>query len=108
MTANDIRKQMKKHSFIENNGKILRMLNMMDSKEHKIGSIQYIMHDVPLDELRNCFHYLHDSGYIRIDHPEGAGCIGEDREAYSQVKLEVTNIGMELLMGVKDNPAVEM
>lgn len=108
MNPHDIQKQMQKHSFIENNGMILRMLNMLDNKGHKIGSIRYIMHDTPLDELRNSFHYLHDSGYIRIQHPEGAACIGQDKDAYSQVKVELTHKGMDLLMGITDNPAVDV
>jgi hypothetical protein len=108
MNAQEMQKQIQKHSFIENNGKILRLIHMMDSKEHKIGSIRYILHDVPLEELRNSFHYLHDSGYVRIDHPEGAACIGEDKDNYSRVKVEITSSGMEILMGVKSNPAVEM
>lgn len=108
MKNTDLAKRMQKRAFIENNSKILRYLNMLDSKEHKIGSIHYIMHDVALDDLRNSFHYLHDSGYIRIQHPDGAACFGLDKDTWSDIRLAITSKGMDLLMGITENPAVDV
>ena len=108
MDIAEAKKQMHKQNFIHLNGAIMRTLNILECKEQTLWSLRYILHEASLEELRNSFHYLQDSGYIRIQHPEGAACMRADKEEYSHVKVEITHQGMDLLMGITDNPAVEI
>ena len=102
-----IMQHIKKGRFISTNGKILRILNMIDIKERYLNSLCTVMQDVTMNDFRNSLLYLLESGYIRLDHPDGAACL-ETGPLDVPVGVEITGTGLELLMGIKDNPAVEV
>lgn len=102
-----INKLMEQHNFTQNNGYILRTLHILSPKERRLGSIRFLMKDIPIKDLRNSLLYLQEADYIRIDHPDGAGCLNEKNEV-GGVKVSITSQGMELLMGLKDNPAIDV
>ena len=108
MNEKDIKRQVKTHIFKETNGRILRILNILDYKERTVGSVFYVMEDVPREELGNSLRYLLDSGYIRIPDTKDAALLDVMEEENSARKLVITHTGMELLEGVKSNPAVDM
>lgn len=107
MDKEQIKRSVERGNFIENNGKILLVLNLMDVKERTLSNLCVVMHDVSVSDFRNSLLYLLESGYIRLDHPDGAACI-EAGPLDTPVGISITSDGMELLMGIKENPAVEV
>ncbi|MDL2327573.1 hypothetical protein LJC64_02805 [Ruminococcaceae bacterium OttesenSCG-928-A11] len=107
MTNDELREDLKRQQFIANNGQVLRTLNLLDFKERLVYNIYYIMRDVQPADLLNSLIYLSEAGYIEIQHKDGPGCIGE-HPLSCRVPVSITRTGIELLMGLAENPAVEV
>lgn len=108
MNEKHIRQQIETHAFKDTNGKILRTLNVLNHSERTIRSIIYVMDDVPHKELENSLHYLLESGYIRIPNVKESALLDVMDEENTVRKLVITNTGMELLEGVRNDPSVDM
>lgn len=98
----DIEKQMqliKAGNFKENNGSVMRTINMLRHKYHKLKSVKYALPDISEGEVLDSVNYLHEAGYIHLRNvitkqPSTlADCDFDDLEA------KLTAKGISLLAG---------
>lgn len=98
----DIEKQMqliKAGNFKENNGSVMRTINMLRHKYHKLKSVKYALPDISEGEVLDSVNYLHEAGYIHMRNvitkqPSTlADCDFDDLEA------KLTAKGISLLAG---------
>jgi DNA-binding HxlR family transcriptional regulator len=94
--------------FAENNGKILRTINILLGKNIKIKSLQFALSDINTGVLAESLFYLQDAGYIKA------------RNIYSKIDADLTDSdekdtevrltakGIQLLKGYEYNPAVSI
>lgn len=108
MDVDTIKKCLQSNTFRYNNGQILLALNIMDPKECTVGNIAYLRRSEAKEIVQSCLNYLADAGYIRITGPKGETFSGVLEEGNRNFRIAITHTGFELLMGIKDNPAVEV
>lgn len=105
----DMEKQMqliKAGSFKENNGSVMRTINMLRHKYHKLKSVKYALPDISEGEVLDSVNYLHEAGYIHLRNvitkqPSTlADCDFDDLEA------KLTAKGISLLAGGITDPCI--
>lgn len=105
----DMEKQMqliKAGNFKENNGSVMRTVNMLRHKYHKLKSVKYALPDISEGEVLDSVNYLHEAGYIHLrnvitKHPsELADSDFDDLEA------KLTAKGISLLAGGITDPCI--
>ena len=53
MDADNLRKHLQQYTFRENNGKIMRTVNMLKPQESTVGNIQILMNGEPCEAVQN-------------------------------------------------------
>lgn len=108
MDADNLRKQLQQYTFRENNGKIMRTVNILKPQESTVGNIQILMQGEPSEAVQNSLNYLTEAGYIRIVGPKGEPFPGQIDDTCKGYHIMLTAAGLELLMGVQESPAVDV
>lgn len=105
----DIEKQMqliKAGNFKENNGSVMRTINILRHNYHKLKSVKYALPDISEGEVLDSVNYLHEAGYIHLRNvitkqPSTlADCDFDDLEA------KLTAKGISLLAGGVTDPCI--
>lgn len=105
----DMDKQMqliKAGNFRENNGSVMRTVNMLRHKYHKLKSVKYALPDVSGGEVLDSINYLYEAGYIHLrsiltkEPATLADCDFEELEA------KLTAKGISLLAGGITDPCI--
>ncbi|NBI78570.1 type VI secretion protein [Anaerotruncus colihominis] len=93
-------------SFVHNNGKVLRTVNILRLKYNKLTGVQSVLEDdgIAEDEFLDSVNFLAEEGYIhlrRISTRESAALADTD---YTALEAKLTGKGIRLLAGgVKDD-----
>lgn len=107
----DIEKQMqliKAGNFRENNGYVMRTINMLRHKYHKLKSVKYALPDISEGEVLDSVNYLHEAGYIHLR------CILTKESAtlsdydFDELEAKLTAKGISLLAGSIADPCIEI
>ena len=65
----DMEKQMqliRAGNFKENNGSVMRTINMLRYQYHKLKSVEYALPDITKGEITDSVNYLYEAGYIHL------------------------------------------
>lgn len=108
MDADNLKKQLQQYTFRENNGKIMRTVNILKPQESTVGNIRLLMQGEPHEAVQNSLNYLTEAGYIRIAGPKGEPFPGQLDEACKGYRITLTAAGMEVLMGIQESPTVDV
>lgn len=111
MTDRELQRQMEKQklnagNFIANNGKVLRVINILRIKYNKLDGVQRVLKDngVSEDEFLDSVNFLSEEGYIdlrEISSKEPASIADTD---YELIEAKLTGKGIRLLAGgISDN-----
>lgn len=57
---------MKAGAFKDNNGSVMRTINMLRHQYHKLKSVRYALPDISEGEILDSVNYLHEAGYIHL------------------------------------------
>lgn len=105
MNPETLMKKARAANFIENNGKVLRGINMLRTDYNKLSSIRTAL-GLDADDFADSVYYLIESGYIRIR------CIDTQKAAeladypMDEIEGKLTQKGIQLLAGVIDDPCI--
>ena len=92
-------------NFVENNGKVLRGINMIRIDYNKLSSIRTAL-GIDDDEYADSVNYLIESGYIRIRHIDTQKAVELADYPMDEIEGKLTQKGIQLLAGVIDDPCV--
>ena len=97
-------------SFIHNNGKVLRTVNILRLKYNKLTGVQNVLEDdgIAEDEFLDSVNFLAEEGYIhlrRISNKEPAALADT---AYTALEAELTGKGIRLLAGGIEDDMIEV
>jgi len=108
MDRAELQRRIDAGNFAENNGCVLRTINILVGKDIKISSLQYALPSIDAAELSESLFYLQDSGYIksRNIYSKAAADIADCE--YGDTEVRLTAKGMQLLKGFESNPAVKV
>lgn len=105
----DMEKQMqliKAENFRENNGSVMRTVNMLRHKYHKLKSVKYALPDVSEGEVLDSINYLYEAGYIHLrniitkEQATLADC------EFDELEAKLTAKGISLLAGGITDPCI--
>lgn len=108
MNNNEIKAKMRAGRFVKNNGRVLRIINLLRYKYEKLEEVKYALDDMPENEYLDSLNYLTEAGYIQLR------CISDKRIAeiadvdYTQLEAKLTEKGIRLLAGEISDSLVEV
>lgn len=99
--------KMRAGRFIENNGRILRAINVLHEKYVALSGILYALPEIDEDDLCKAVNYLDEQGYIRIREMQSKLQASISDVPYTELEAKLTGKGIQLLAGLLKDPAVK-
>lgn len=93
--------------FIENNGKVLRGVNMLRTDFNKLSSIRAAL-GLDIDDFTDCINYLIESGYIRIRNIDTKKDTELADNGLDEIEGKLTAKGIQLLAGAVEDPCINI
>lgn len=91
--------------FANNNGKVLRGINMLRIGYNRLSSIRQAL-DIDPDDFADCVNYLIESGYIRIRNIDTKHEVELSAFPMDELEAKLTREGIQLLAGVIEDPCI--
>lgn len=95
-------------NFVENNGSVLRTVNLLKTKYNKLKSIQYALNNIDRNEISNSINYLYEAGYLHLRHTENKQPSSLADDDFDVLEGKLTAKGIQLLAGVIQDECVEI
>lgn len=94
-------------NFVENNGSVLRTVNILKTKFNRLKDIKYAL-NIEKNDIENSINYLYEAGYLHlrnIDSKQPSGLADDD---FDELEGKLTAKGIQLLAGVIQDECVEI
>lgn len=105
MNPDTILKKTRAANFMDNNGKVLRGINMLRTGYNKLSSIRTAL-GFDTDDFADSVNYLTESGYIRIRHCDTRKDAELADYPMDEIEGKLTAKGIQLLAGVLSDPCI--
>jgi hypothetical protein len=101
MDKEAIMRKMRAGNFKENNGIVLRTINILRHEYNKLKGISYALPNLDADEFLDSVNYLHEAGYIHLRDTEtkAEAVTGLADIDWRQLEGKLTAKGIRLLAG---------
>lgn len=96
----EIKKRIRAGEFIDNNGTVLRAINVLRHEYHKITGLPYALLSLQEDEILDSVNYLWEAGYIHLRDCETKELVlygMADIRDYRRLEAKLTAKGISLL-----------
>lgn len=94
--------------FKKTNGKILRIINMLEGEYTNLGIIYDILNNIRLDEFHRSVVYLLKAKYIEIRNEDTKELVNSENISNKNCEATLTASGIRLSMGFTEDEAIEM
>ena len=108
MDKETLNKRISAGNFVENNGSVLRTVNLLKTKYNKLKSIQYALNNIDRNEISNSINYLYEAGYLHLRHTESKQPSSLADDDFDVLEGKLTARGIQLLAGVITDECVEV
>lgn len=108
MDEQELRRRIAAGAWAENNGKVLRTINILMGKDIKLRSLQYALSDLTDADLAKSLYYLQEAGYLHARKIYGKAAADVADADYDDTEVRLTAEGMRLLEGYASDPAVKV
>lgn len=95
-------------NFIENNGRVLRTINILRHTYNKLKGIKYALEDISEDELLDSINFLYEEGYIQLRNAVTKEASDIADSNYTALEAKLTGKGIRLLAGGIHDPLVSI
>lgn len=100
----DIIKKIRAGNFKENNGHVIRTINILRDKPVKLKDIKYALTKIAECDIVDSVNFLQEEGYIRLRHIESKIETTLADAEFEQLEAKVSGKGIRLLNGsIKDD-----
>lgn len=96
--AEKIKQKIENGNFIKNNGRILKMLNVMSGEFKKLTELKYVLSDMEEYEIVKSIDYLFESGYIKLRNYETKQPAALADTPFKYLSAKLTNTGIQVLV----------
>ena len=103
-----LNKRISAGNFVENNGSVLRTVNILKTKYNKLKNISYALDRVDRTEIENSINYLYEAGYLHLRHIENKQPTTLADTDFDMIEGKLTAKGIQLLAGVVNDECVEV
>lgn len=107
----DMEKQMqliRAGNFKENNGSVMRTINMLRTQYHKLKSVEYALPNISKSEITDSVNYLYEAGYIHLRDimtKEPTTLADSD---FDDLEAKLTAKGISYLAGGINDPCIRL
>lgn len=107
ITREELKKRIDASNFIQNNGRVLRAINILRCKYNKLKDIEYAL-DIPHDEIVDCVNYLHECEYIKLRHTisKQDTCLADSD--FEEIEAKLSADGIKLIAGKKTDECIDI
>lgn len=107
MNPEKMMKKARAANFIENNGRVLRGINMIRTDFNRLSSIRMAL-NFDEDDFTDSVNYLIESGYIRIRHCDTHSEAELADYPLDELEGKLTAKGIQLLAGAVSDPCINV
>lgn len=94
-------------NFVENNGSVLRTVNILKTKFNRLKDIRYALH-IEKNDIENSINYLYEAGYLHLRNTESKQPSSLADTDFDELEGKLTARGIQLLAGVIQDECVEV
>lgn len=94
-------------NFVENNGSVLRAVNILKTKFNRLKDIKYAL-NIEKNDIENSINYLHEAGYLHLRNSENRQPSSLADDDFDVLEGKLTAKGIQLLAGVIQDECVEI
>ena len=94
-------------NFVENNGSVLRAVNILKTKFNRLKDIKYAL-NIEKNDIENSINYLHEAGYLHLRNLENKQPSSLADDDFDALEGKLTAKGIQLLAGVIQDECVEI
>ena len=94
-------------NFVENNGSVLRTVNILKTKFNRLKDIKYAL-NLEKNEIENSINYLYEAGYLHLRNLETKQPSSLADTDFDELESKLTAKGIQLLAGVIQDECVEV
>jgi len=103
MTEQEMKSKIRAGNFVENNGRVLRAINVLRTKYSKLSGIKYAL-NIDENEVADSVNFLHEEGYIHLRIVETKAPSSLADASFDILEAKLTSKGIRLLAGgLSDN-----
>jgi len=94
--------------FRENNGAVMRVLNILDHTFHELKDIEYALPNLTRGELTESINYLNEEGYIHLRSSGDKVQTSLADKNFEELEAKATSKGLRLLRYVITDPCIRL
>jgi len=103
VTDKEMGSKIRAGNFVENNGRVLRAINILRTKYNKLSGIKYAL-NINEGEVADSVNFLHEEGYIHLRVIENKAPSSLADASFDMLEAKLTSKGIRLLAGgLSDN-----
>ena len=107
MDKDTLNKRISAGNFVENNGLVLRAVNILKTKFNRLKDIKYAL-NIEKTDTENSVNYLHEAGYLHLRNSENRQPSSLSDDDFDVLEGKLTAKGIQLLAGVIQDECVEV
>ena len=107
----DMEKQMqliRAGNFKENNGSVMRTINMLRTQYHRLKSVEYALPNITKGEISDSVNYLYEAGYIHLRDIVTKELTTLADSDFDDLEAKLTAKGLSLLAGGINDPCIKL
>lgn len=107
----DMEKQMqliRAGNFRENNGSVMRTINMLRYQFHKLKSVEYALPEISKGEIIDSVNYLSEAGYIHLREIVSRQPATLADSEFDDLEAKLTAKGISFLAGGVNDPVIKI
>lgn len=107
MDKETLNKRISAGNFVENNGSVLRTVNILKTKFNRLKDIKYAL-NIEKNDIENSINYLYEAGYLHLRHVGSKQPSSLADTDFDALESKLTAKGIQLLAGVIQDECVEI
>lgn len=102
-----LNKRISAGNFVENNGSVLRAVNILKTKFNRLKDIKYAL-NIEKNDIENSINYLYEAGYLHLRNIDSHADTSLADNDFDDIEAKLTAKGIQLLAGVIEDDCVEV
>ncbi len=107
MDKAELNRRISAGNFVENNGSVLRAINILKTKFNRLKDIKYAL-NIEKNDIENSINYLYEAGYLHLRAIDGHADTSLADTDFDDIEAKLTAKGIQLLAGVIEDDCVEV
>lgn len=95
-------------NFKENNGSVMRTINMLRTQYHRLKSVEYALPNITKGEISDSVNYLYEAGYIHLRDIVTKELTTLADSDFDDLEAKLTAKGISLLAGGINDPCIKL